>query len=118
MTTAFKHIMGRQRLIAQGAIGHDRGKIAEKQSAEPDRCHLPAIAQARADKSDPYIYKRIRSHLNNGITLIGDYAVEFGRGQQESPFAVLDGVAFPWGIYEHGKNVPVDIPMRRKIPCY
>lgn len=39
--------------------------------------HEEAFNYAKAERSDPFSYSRVRSHLNNGVAHLGDYSAEW-----------------------------------------
>lgn len=94
----------RQRAILAGAIGHDQLLIAAFNQADNKmECHYAAHGQAQADRSDPFVYNRVRSHLDNGVTLSTDYHVEWDKERRESQFSP-------------GVEINVRVPKKRKLP--
>ena len=84
MSTMLQFMATRQRSILKGEIGHSREKFAVHQKKHVPECQGVAKAQARSNPSDPNAYDRVMSHLLNGITLRGDYSVEWARRRQAS----------------------------------
>ena len=114
MPTMLQFMATRQRAILKGEIGHSRERFSFHQKKHVPECQVVARAQARANPSDPNTYDRVMSHLLNGITLRGDYLVEWAKRRIESPFASLSKhplASLPPGI-------TVEIPINRKIPTY
>ena len=59
--------------------------------ANPTLVEEKAQEQAKADRSDPFTYSRVRSHYRNGIVLeTSDYDVEWGREVRNTSFAGRD----------------------------
>ena len=100
----FAHMARRQRAILAGAIGHDRELMALfNQTKNKMECQYAAHDQAKADRSDPYTYDRIRSHLDNGVTLSTDYEVQWDREKRPSQFEPKVGII-------------VTVPKKRRLP--
>jgi hypothetical protein len=104
----------RQNMIAKGMIGHDRERAAARNSHNKAQAHVIALAQARANRSDPFCYNRVMSNLLNGNTLLGDYSVEWARKQAVSSLAALK--AHPKATVE--PVITTTIPINRKLPAY
>ena len=113
MSTMLRFMETRARAILKGEIGHSRVVYAAHQKKHVPECQVVARAQARSNPSDPNTYDRVMSHLLNGITLRGDYAVEWAKRRVEGSLSSLSKhpLASPPGI-------TVEIPINRKIPTY
>lgn len=116
MTTMLQFMSRRERYILTGHLGHSRALTAKLQKNKRLECHAVAKAQARANPSDPFSYDRVMSYLLQGITLRGDYLVEWAKRQEESPFAALNllNKLLPSARSER----TVERPINRKIPTY
>jgi len=115
MTKMLRFMEARARSILKGEIGHSRVVYAAHQKKHIPECQAVARAQARANSSDPNTYNRMMSHLLNGVTLRGDYLVEWGRrGQASACFASLSKHPLASPLSE----ITVEIPVNRKIPTY
>ena len=114
MTTMLRFMETRARAILKGQIGHSRIVYAAFQKKHIPECQVVARAQTRASPSDPNTYDRVMSHLLNGVTLRGDYLVEWAKRRASSQFAALS--AHPLASPSHG--ITVEIPVNRKIPTY
>ena len=98
------HMARRQRAILAGVLGHDRELIALfNQTENKLECHYTAFGQSQADRSDPFMYNRVGSHLANGVALSTDYHVEWDKEKRESQFSP-------------GVEISVRVPKKRKIP--
>ena len=114
MTTMLQFMETRARRILKGEIGHSRVVYAAHQKKHIPECQTVAKTQARANPSDPNTYDRVMSHLLNGVTLRGDYLVEWAKRRIESPFALLSNHTLASSPVE----ITVEIPINRKIPTY
>lgn len=115
MTTMLRFMETRARSILKGEIGHSRVVYALHQKKHVPECQAVARAQARASPSDPNTYDRVMSHLLNGITLRGDYLVEWAKRRQASAcFAPLSKHPLASPLV----GITVEIPINRKIPTY
>ena len=100
----FAHMARRQRAILAGAIGHNSELVALfNQTKNKMECQYAAHAQAKAERSDPFVYNRVSSHLANGVTLSTDYEVQWDREKRPSQ---LDPKV----------EIIVTIPKKRKLP--
>ncbi|KKM21708.1 hypothetical protein LCGC14_1632810 [marine sediment metagenome] len=53
----------------------------------PGMIEEKAQEQARADRSDPFTYARVKAHFNAGVVVEpGDYSVEWGREIRTATF--------------------------------
>ncbi len=115
MSTMLRFMETRARAILKGEIGHSRVVYAAHQKKHVPECQAVARAQARASPSDPNTYDRVMSHLLNGITLRGDYLVEWAKRRVEGPFAALS----KHPLADKGQfGIVVEIPINCKIPTY
>lgn len=64
-------------------------------------CEDVAKKQQHADRSDPFTYNRVMSHLLTGLCLISDYEVEFRNEPR---------------MTENGKSYSVQVPCNQKRP--
>jgi len=116
MSTMLRFMETRARAILKGEIGHSRVVYAAHQKKHVPECQAVARAQARSNPSDPNTYDRVMSHLLNGITLRGDYLVEWAKRNEDSPMAELKAHMH---TYKQGKPITtISIPINRKIPTY
>lgn len=105
MTSMLDFFEERRKLIDKGLIGHNRNVMAFF-NAKPERRSLAkanAMAQVRAERSDPFLYNRIMSHITDGLTSPDDYHVEFVPDKIET-------------ILSYPNKVDVLMPRNRKIP--
>ena len=114
MTTMLQFMASRQRAILNGELGHSRIIYAKFQKGHKFECQGVAKAQSRANPSDPFCYDRVMSHLMQGITLRGDYLMEWGRRRE---------IGLLSGLVKHPlasvlPEIVVQIPINRKIPTY
>lgn len=79
--------------------------LAHVNRKEIDKTVQVAQNEARADKSDPFAYRRAMSHMLSGITSRSDYEVTFGRSH------------VPSRLFPERGEITVDLPMNRSIPC-
>ncbi len=83
------------------------GRKADRLSlANYNRDHMPsciAIAskQKTANRSDPFTYDRVMSHLLGGLCMLSDYEVDFRNEPR---------------MTESGKSYSVQVPMNQKRP--
>lgn len=114
MTTMLQFMATRQRAILKGELGHSRERYAIHQRKHVPECQTVAKAQAKANSSDPNTFDRVMFHLLNGITLRGDYQVEWAKRREESLFAPVS----KHSLASPAVGIAVEIPINRKIPTY
>lgn len=76
----FRYMDQRAKEIERGKLGYKRADLAAYNSLRPERRMLAmanAANQARADKSDPFVYDRIVSSIYNGASVPEDYSVQW-----------------------------------------
>ena len=75
----FEFFQDRRNQMDRGFLGYNRKVMADFNS-QPDRRMLAKAiisAQGRAEKSDPFLTRRLMSRINNGTSTVEDYHVEF-----------------------------------------
>lgn len=61
-----------------------RRKSAYYRAEHMQACRALAMAQARADRSDPFTYSRVMSHLLDGAAEMDDYTLEWQAKQHRT----------------------------------
>lgn len=105
MSDMFSFMAKRQEAIFRGDIGHDRAALSHFNQRYRYKVMEIGKDHARADKSDPFCFKRHVSHLLGGTTSMDDYSLTWGREHRKSTL-------------DPSIEFDVPMPMNIKIPCY
>lgn len=92
----------RAKLIDRGLLGFDRAQVAYHNRTLKRRIGAASLIgqQARAEKSDPFLFNRMMSAIHNGAAQLEDFHVDWFPGKVTNSF---------------GKEVEVLLPRNRKI---
>lgn len=104
MTTFSDFMEDRAKKIDRGTIRHNRQATEFFNKKNRTTCVTVAQDQAKADRSDPFVFNRSMSHMMNGLARRNDYEHQWGKERGFSPFKPHNPMS-------------VDIATHRKIPC-
>ncbi len=61
-------------------------------------CQATALKQQKANRSDPFTYNRVMTHLLNGLCLISDYNVQFRKEPRKTAQGASYSVDISWDM--------------------
>ena len=105
MSDMFSFMAKRQDAILRRDLGHNVKALSSFNQRYRYKIAEIAKDHARADKSNPFSFKRTMSHLLGGTAPMDDYSLTWGREHRRSN--INPEIEF---------DVPM--PMNMKIPCY